>query len=425
LTLIVAKREDENMLRRTKKTHKPSPKIKKASAKKNTPPPAIKKRRRKKSRDGAYRPGNKRKYNKKSSGKTVRPSNLRMKSDLEIDGQPVKTTVMFDIAIFDQSSLNVSEVKNLIATNVTTARTYRPVHQIIEFSKNGSPITVITPGKSQLERKNRMRSCSFFNNVRREIKFDTIETQTIIDPSSGFFASEAYKNIKEIHDTVKLQDVTVTCALLNKTRRNHHMNGKQRVTSQHKKMVRDDVSEKLGSARTYTVATELFSETLKWEWLHLVAYMILGPESQDADNLVSGTNHANSMMMLAENEMEYLAKHYPKGFQLSIRANLIPNTHIATTIEYSIKTKDFELPMEFSAQNPNQPHADYQIYVHSVFKAFVETAKNTTLTTTSTNTTAVSQSDNSMLFFNRKQVDKEDIDPQHQKQAMPESILKL
>ncbi len=63
-------------------------------------------------------------------------------------------------------------------------------------------------------------------------------------------------------------------------------------------------------------------ENVKFEWLHLVAHMIAGAMTQNKDNLVAATKHANTDMIFAENELALLLKRYPEGVKLEVTAIL-------------------------------------------------------------------------------------------------------
>jgi hypothetical protein len=123
-------------------------------------------------------------------------------------------------------------------------------------------------------------------------------------------------------------------------------------------------------------------------------------------------------MMFVEGLLPLLAKKYPEGFTLKIKAPLIkkeevdPNTKIkkqeylsiGTHMEYDIITPDFTLHFNFDLQSPREkPFFEYQDY----FKAFVNglmdycelnkanaASTSTVTTTTSTTTTTMNNTTN-------------------------------
>ena len=85
-----------------------------------------------------------------------------------------------------------------------------------------------------------------------------------------------------------------------------------------------------------------------WQWLHLIAFMLLRNEAQQAGNLVGGLKGSNTNMR----PIEKMALEFVKQFtsiQLIVSADLIPGTRIARTIHYKIVTPEFELPFTFDA----------------------------------------------------------------------------
>lgn len=228
----------------------------------------------------------------------------------------------------------------------------------------------------------------------------------------AFFNSQQYKNIKKAYKNIKFVSVDITPQLLAKTNKEIAENQGKRQGSQNKQMVEDGVKEKEGSATAYARATNLFHDTLqwewldiptppihillptqpintiklfddkvKWEWLHLIAHMILAKLSQNVDNLVAGTNHANTEMIFADIDIPYLSKMYPDGFRLEIWADLLQDpqgketTQLANMIFYKITTKDFTRTIPFYAQNPNKPHIHFGSFLHVFLTSLVETAK--------------------------------------------------
>lgn len=300
------------------------------------------------------------------------------------DKRPHKTSFLIDQAVIEEGT-PLTPIKRAVYNDVKGVRTYRPVSEITQRSMTGSPLSVVTPNKTELTLTGNIGFFRFFSNLPAV----PVKVQTSLDPDSAFYKSDAYQAIKEILETVKLQDIPITSGKRYSGRR---------VKSQNRVMTKDHISEKRGSATAYAKATELFSGELRWEWLHLVAHMIGGKDSQQTENLVGGTAHANTWMMLAEGEINYLAEQYKEGIRLQIRANLIPGTHIATEIEYTMTAGKFSLPFTFNAQSSSAPHVDFQDYLHSFIKALVEPEPNQQKQTTPT-------SPMPLLFVNKRKPD--------------------
>lgn len=315
------------------------------------------------------------------------------------DLQPVKTTMLIESGVMTAQVSETSLQENLCA-NLSIIPSHRPVAAITVFSAMGSPMQTETPaGKTRLSRVAKYGPVSLFSNVSS--LFPALPAQRDMKLENDFYASPQYQAIKKIVSDVKFQEVIITPELLQESSREHHKRGKRRVASQQRVMVEEGISEKHGSATNYVEATQLFSDTIKWEWLHLVAHAILDKQSQQPGNLVAGTAHANTDMLFIESEIAYLASAYPEGFTLQVRASLIEGTHIAKQIEYRIETDDFTLPLIFDAQNPQQPHISFKDYMHLTLKALVEAHKYQTALPTSSAASAAASAATPFVFFQR------------------------
>lgn len=312
------------------------------------------------------------------------------------DQQPVKTAMLIESGVITAQVPEAVLQENIVAS-LSAIPSYRPVGAITAFSAFGSPLQTETPfGKTRLTRSAKYGPISLFSNAPL---FPALPAQQEMKIENDFYTSPQYQAIKKILTDVKFQEVVVTPELLQESSNEHRKRGKRRVVSQQRVMVEEAVSEKQGSATSYVGATQLFSDTLKWEWLHLVAHAILDKQSQQPENLVAGTAHANTDMLFIESEIAYLAQAYPAGFKLQVQATLIEGTHIAKQIEYRIETDDFVLPLVFDAQNPQQPHIAYKDYTHFIVKALVESHKNRSVVSAAVVNPAASSS--SFPFFQR------------------------
>ncbi len=79
-----------------------------------------------------------------------------------------------------------------------------------------------------------------------------------------------------------------------------------------------------------------------WEWLHLVGFQFLGTKGQDRENLVGGTNSANTdMLVVAEQHIKSLVKE--KGeVTLGVKATIQKGTKIADKIDYKISADNMK-----------------------------------------------------------------------------------
>lgn len=212
----------------------------------------------------------------------------------------------------------------------------------------------------------------FFSNITKNLdaEFAAVDDTT----KAEFLKSEAYQAICKVKTTTKTQSVHVTQNLINKTAAQKRKNDGRRIVSQHYVMAAPGVSEKEASATNYaqSLYTSVTVKNIRWEWLHLVMHAVLGDAAQNQDNLVAGTYHANTNMILAENNIPFLANKYPEGFSLIIDSTLEPDTHIAKEINYSIKTPDVTLPLNFNAKETRQPHSAFNTYMKEFVANLVE-----------------------------------------------------
>lgn len=346
------------------------------------------KKNRKKTNDSTYNSktysyDNKPKH--KDSDADEHPSIFAMRADhsksfIDENGNEVilKTAIAIDASHHKKEDL--SPLKENIAPNLKTIANSKAIGQFTEFNKNGSPIKGITstPSKTELTRITKMGSMSIFSNKQppKKMLFSTSK----IELSDDFLQSEQYEAIKKIQTTYKIQETKVTNDELKRVKKENEKNNNVRSISQNKVMVEENVNAKEGSATKYVQATEIFSNNMKWEWLHLIAHMVLGKTAQKSDNLVAGTPEANTHMLICESELKTLAQAYPDGFNLRVEADLIEGSHIATEIRYYIKTKHFDLPIVIDAQLQQKPHASHQAFFHLYVQSLVKAANKTTQT---------------------------------------------
>ena len=105
--------------------------------------------------------------------------------------------------------------------------------------------------------------------------------------------------------------------------------------------------------------------TLKVEWLHLIDHASLGYRSQKPDNLVWGTHQANTQMLVIEALAHTWREKENEQLTLTVEADLIPNSHIAEKIKYTVTTSDgFEKTFTINPLSQKIPLMQAQPYVY-------------------------------------------------------------
>lgn len=296
---------------------------------------------------------------------------LRLRTDNRKEtetGETIKTAVIIhEDAI---AGLDKNDLENIQFGDVTPNR---PVKTIIY--DGSSPIAIKTPGQTVLPRTASIGAATMFANTRKEL-FSKQEEPTISPIATEFYASEEYKNIKKITNQInKIQKTTITSDSLKKVKKECIDSGKKRSTSQNAQMVEIGAPAKNGSANKYVDSLKLYDGKIRCEWLHLVAYSFIGKAGQHADNLVAGSEHANTQMMSVEKQVKKLAKIY-KEVNIIVTADLIPNTHVAKKINFLIITMDFSIKFQFDPAATDKPHYTLDKYISKIIEKCVEKAKD-------------------------------------------------
>jgi hypothetical protein len=112
-----------------------------------------------------------------------------------------------------------------------------------------------------------------------------------------------------------------------------------------------------------------------WEWLHLVAFSMGGIENvpQQAKNLVAGSYHANTEMMLYENGIKKLVEETGESLWVQVKAHVIMHTHVADQIFYTIERRqDKQAPRSLKFETKplafNVPAKDMEAMVYAAMK---------------------------------------------------------
>jgi len=309
--------------------------------------------------------------------------------DAEKEVHPLKTAILID-----QSILPLKKTKKF-AAGLARIHTHRDIAAITAYSEQHSPIEVTTAHHTRLRRAESLGAITIFSN-HPGLKAQT-KVKTQLEQPEAFYQSAQYKEIKKIHDAHKTLQVQVTPESLANAKAARYQDAAQLVkkTFAPRGTLMVNAGPKPAQATAYANATQLFSDKLKWEWLPLIGPMILGAQTEQSQNVVAGTANAATWLML-NHSVHTLAKSYPDGFTLTVDAALIKDTHIASSLTYTIQTTDFTLPLTFNLQTENRPHLCYETYLQQVVEALVEMAK-----TKLTQKDLCHASDKAMLFFKK------------------------
>lgn len=108
-----------------------------------------------------------------------------------------------------------------------------------------------------------------------------------------------------------------------------------------------------------------------WHWMHLIAFFMIGKNSQTKENLVAGTKHANFRHLFVELEVPYLLKFFPEG--ITVSGKVIENEHhVAKSMQYNLETDDFTLSFTIDMQSLRSPNQIEGECVHQLVKAVLQ-----------------------------------------------------
>lgn len=373
-----------NLEPKAKKT-KLSPPADSVSKKRKASPPVSEpkpKKRKKKKDERAYNPKNDNRKNTVGGDCSFR---FDQRTTVEIDGKtvPYKVAMIVGNNIITKKGVLLTDIQKNVYAKLPH---FRPIDKV-EYDKNGSPITIETPQGSKLFKRKNLKVVKFFDNYESEANASQIKHQ--LDAKHEFYQSKQYQQIKNFVDSFKAQQVEITPALYKATDSERRKNNFERDSSQNEQLAKSGKAKE-GSATAYVQETELFVEGMKWEWLHLIPHEVWGKASQDMQNLVAGTEYANTDMILVESQLRSLSKRYPEGFTLKVKAHLVEKINSATQehlqlgtlLDYDIITKDFTIPFKFNLQTEDQAHKTYQDGMKAFFQTIDELTTDTNPTPT-------------------------------------------
>ncbi|MHB1220782.1 MAG: hypothetical protein ACYC0J_02175 [Gammaproteobacteria bacterium] len=298
---------------------------------------------------------------------------------------PYITSILLDLSLLSSEndssteSANESEMgRRLMEQFGQRVESYKPIKEIRSYSPGGTPSTVIVEVDDQeeiLTAKSRVGVGIIFSNDPNQTAILREPTKEVCK-SNPALQSSALTKVKPAAGKSKIQEATITQESLKKTRRENRAHP-GRSLSQNKALAAPRIKESEASASKYAGFVEISRERANWEWLHLIAHQILGEKSQTESNLVAGTNHSNTeMLVMIEQHIKLISDAYPEGFELRTEAQLISkNIQISNSILYTIKTPDFCLPFKFYTQTENKPHVDYGKYFGILVEQLIGYAK--------------------------------------------------
>jgi hypothetical protein len=328
--------------------------------------PVVNKRKRKKQTDGAYHPGQDRKgssNNPQAVNNFVADTRTEVpRSDDRTHSTPKRTSVLLNK---ETLVLNTPESRTFsadIAESAAAIGTHKPIKAITRWSDDdGMPTEAITFSDKKLIRTHDVGPIHFFSNrspavplARSAFNRDSAASSSIIQRNT-----QSTKSIR----------VLITADSLKKADAEYKANNYKRSCSQHKVMVQKGVSEKQGSATSYAASVGLSSEEQVWQWLHLVAYNLIGKVAQDEGNLGCGTEQANAQMLSVELNLRDISAAYPKGFYLDVSASFMPDSQIMEKVNYTIQTDDYKSHFVFDARSTKKPDISDVSYVRIMQEA--------------------------------------------------------
>lgn len=317
--------------------------------------------------------------NKENRGPTFFGSAYKMRSQTtDVYVNPVtnnleqrKETFLYDQAHLP-THIDVVEAAEKLSQKNHRIPTYRPVKRIVKVSDQGSPLAVETPNGSILAKKINLGFACIFDNLPPATPLS--KKIELVAQAKAFQNSAERHTIQEIHTRYKQQTAFVDEAQLQATRQENARHHFVRQVSQNQVMAAEGVAAKHAGATSYA-QKHFYQVNLRWEWFHLVAHMILGEMAQRSDNLAAGTVQDNTLLLLPEGQIPYLARIYPEGFKLNIIVELIPGTHLAKHIDYWMITPDFPLRFAFEAQQTIDVFASYEKLIQGFVQTMVELSK--------------------------------------------------
>lgn len=369
------------------------------------------KKNRKKNQDGNFNP-----RGENRRGQTNPSNAITQCAHMRTSHANTKTSVLYNENSLPR--LTAQQIQTL-KEELVKSETYRTPHRVLSRTATGTPNLIATPEGDQLELRSKNNVAAFFSKAHltpsdTSIVKETIYPNRLARKAAELLALDAEdmtdvsptttQAVKKNNQQIKINEVVVTPELLKKAANEKRKNGGRRAESTASAMKEDGYNEKEASANLYARSFDQFKPDIKCEWLHLIADFIIGSKGRDK-NLGCGTYHANTHMLFAESQVPRLAKAYPEGFHLHVKAEFDPpESQCLKTIYYTITTKDFVLPFIFNACEYEKPHIAFKEYVDDLILAMLEDKENVSSSTLMDVDTSQSLSElHPSLFYSKNQ----------------------
>lgn len=316
--------------------------------------------------------------------------------------------------LMDQSAVPANVYEDDFATNYLSKIAKLPGNRPV--AKVGSPSTsplkrplyVLTPEGSKLNREKAFGFFVYFSNKE-------LPEYTRVEPIQ--IPDEVVESLQDSQGHIKHQAVVLDTDFLDQLSQTirREKRGKKGIPTQNQCMARDSSHPEEASASKNAAKLGIAQPNEMWEWLHLIAFFIKGKAAQSADNLTGGTKHANTDMMLFEDQLPYLTEHLKEQVCLQVSAPQIKGSHFAKEIHYTIVTKHFTLPFIVDAQTSIAPSRGLSNYIRALVDTFVESTKE--IINNGATVRRRLDSPSSILFFNtiskpeEEEEEKENIKP--------------
>ncbi|MGE3919564.1 MAG: hypothetical protein AB7F64_01235 [Gammaproteobacteria bacterium] len=240
--------------------------------------------------------------------------------------EPIEKTGVLTTDDLDRSfGLSQAELEEF-CNDIPTHRPLIPDPASLSPSRPPSYRLATTPGGTKLRRVHSAGPLAVYSDrkITSPLKPNTPSFYTVDDsavlpaPTSGRKYQE-FKLTQEIYKTI--------C--------------EQRQSKKSRRRSQSTVMGKSGKKKEASANKEAellgLEHQRNFEWLHLIAHFMRGMESQVPENLVGGTDAANTSMMFIEEQIPKLLATFSDGVIIKVAADLLPETHFASTIYYSIE----------------------------------------------------------------------------------------
>ncbi|MFI4983890.1 MAG: hypothetical protein ACHP6I_01685 [Rickettsiales bacterium] len=226
------------------------------------------------------------------------------------------------------------------ANGIPTHRAVEPIGLITPNSKTTLKVQTNTPCRTTLFRSSTFGPfTTYSSHALEEVtncvnNSETKEPVNLVPPNANF----------------KEQSIRITFDDLVRGRRS---SSQQAIMATHGTVRAEDAARTAGIYQTDDV----------WHWMHLIAYKFGGEAVQRRDNLVAGTEQANTTHRILEME---IANHIKLNLD-EVRVTAVADCneyHVSSLLQYRIQTSDFDITFVINTQTRNKPSSIDEQYVH-------------------------------------------------------------